>query len=408
MRGTMAVWGMLAALAGPVFGQVAETAEEATEAARQPASGLERVASEPLAMGERITFRSGVLDSEVSMSLYLPEDFAVSSPDHTYPVLFLSGAHGERFFSTLAGIVRHLADRELMPETLVVSLGDVEALPEIYTHGMWGAEKIGGFGDPQKSLRHLEAEVFPYLASHYRANDYRMLLGVSGSALFPLYALTHARHLFRGTLLFAAADMIGMGETPEATFLDALESTVTATPGSWHLLYVGAADHDLEDREDYRTNLDQLASRFRRFPSLAVQVEVFPETDHYEVVIQGLLSALRQHFPRDRWSADYRALAAQPGNVLENLDRYYRDLSRDYGFAILPRADRWNSVNCLRFLTRYLIQQERTAEAVAVARRRVAYRPSEPAAHEGLADALEADGQLPLAVKAQQQALYLA
>jgi hypothetical protein len=49
-------------------------------------------------------------------------------------------------------------------------------------------------------------------------------------------------------------------------------------------------------------------------------------------------------------------LVAQPGDALDNIDGYYQELSRAYGFAILPRADRWNNVNSLRFLIRHLIR----------------------------------------------------
>jgi len=366
------------------------------------------VASTPITVGERITFRSEVLSTTVSMNLALPASFAHSSAEHTYPVIFINGEHGNRFFSTLAGIVKHLGDRERIPESIVVSLNDMGDIPEIFTNGMWSRETLGGSGDPRKSLQHLEREVIPYLERRYRANDYRMIIGVSGSSLFPIYTFTQAPTLFDSHVLIAAADMMGMGYEAGKTFRDAFEAAFLESPKRKAKLYVGVADSDVEKRPDYRENLDDLAKRLGRFKKLDVRAEVVANADHYEVFIKSMLSAFDQNFPMGRWSSRYREIVAQPGDALANIDRYYEELSREVGFRVLPRADRWNSVNCLRFMIRHLIQEGRAKEAVAVAQRRVQYRPSYPPAYEGLAEALEANGEITAAVEAQKKANELA
>lgn len=366
---------------------------------------LEKLEAAPVAVGEQIRFRSEILSADVTMRIAVPESFAVSSEEHTYPVAFLHGDHGRQFFPTVAGLVKHLADRERMPESIVVSLDDLDAIPQIHTHGMWGAETLGPDGDPAADLRHLEEEVIPYLERTYRANHYRLIVGVSGSSLFPIYTFTEAPDLFDSHILVAAADMFGMGYRPGETFVDAFEAALAATPTRRAKLYVGVADADLEGQERYRSNLEALESRLRRFAGLDLEVEVFPREDHYAVLIRAMLSALDQNFPDARWSARYRDLVAQSGDALDNIDRYYEELSREYGFRILPRADRWNNVNCLRFMIRHLIQEGRTAEAVAVAERRAEYRPGTLPSLRGLVDAYEADGRLAAAVAAQKRAV---
>ncbi len=391
---------------------VAGVAVAQPEAAAQPETDtpprLEVVDRAAITVGEKIVFRSEILSDDVTMSVYVPESFAISSDDHTYPVIFANGGHGREFFPTLAGIVKLLGSRERMPESIVVSLNNGGAIPEVFTNGMWSRETIGGSTDPRKSLRHLEEEVIPYLEKHYRANDYRMIIGVSGSSLFPIYTFTEAPELFDSHVLIAAADMLGMGYEAGKTFVDAFEAALEKTPQREAKLYVGVAGDDLEQREDYRPNLEELSRRLRRFEALDLKVEVVRNTDHYEVFIKAVQSALDQNFPKQRWSSRYRELVAQPGDALENIDRYYAELSQVYGFKILPRADRWNSVNCLRFMTRHLIQQERMDEALAIAERRVEYHPRVPGSFTGLADALEAKGDLRAAVKAQEKALALA
>ncbi|MEM1182199.1 MAG: alpha/beta hydrolase-fold protein [Acidobacteriota bacterium] len=352
--------------------------------------------------------KSRVLNHDVTMKLHVPESFAISSKEHTYPVLFVHGAHGEQFFETVVGIVKHLASRERMPEVLVVSLNDIGEIPEVTTHGMWGREKIGGSGDASAHLRHLREEVFPYLEQNYRANHYRMIVGVSGSSLFPVFALTEATDLFESYILVAAADIVGMGYDEDSNFIDTFEKIFRTTPERRTKLYVGVADHDTENKPHHVENLEELKKRLGHLKGLDLKVEVVPDEDRYAVLIRSMLTAMTQNFPDKLWSSRYRELIAQPGDALENIDRHYQDLSKKYGFTILPRVDRWNNVNSLRSATRLLIQQDRPAEAHAVALRRIEYQPTVPGSHAGLADALESLGQLKAAVDAQKTAVDLA
>jgi len=365
------------------------------------------VRSEPIPVGERIVLHSKALGREVSMNLYLPDSFDVSSDAHTYPVIFSNGEHGNQFFTVLCGIVKHLGDRERIPESIVVSLNDMERIPEIYTHGMWGREIIDGDPDPELAIRHLEAEVIPYLEKHYRANHYRILIGVSGSSLFPIYTWTEAPELFDSHILVAAADTIGMGFSEDESFIETFTERMKAAPDRQSNLYVGVADKDVEKNPEYRDNLDALRTALRPFENVNLRAEVVENTEHYEVFIKSVLAGLDLNFPEERWSSRYRDLVAQPGDALENIDRYYEQLSKDYGFRVLPRADRWNNVNSLRFMIRHLIREGRAAEAVPIARRRIEYRPKSAPSYSGLADALEAVGDLPAAVAAQKEAVAL-
>ena len=376
--------------------------------AQGQATGSEVVATSPIQIGEEISFRSKILSDEVSMFVHLPSGFEASSPDHTYPVIFLVGGHGYHFFSMVAGIAKHLGDRERIPESIVVSLNDMGDIPEIHTHGMWGREKIGGGSDPEAAIRHLKKEVFPFLEKHYRANHYRIIVGVSGSSLFPIYTFTHAPGLFDSHVLVAAADMVGMGYSEDSTFIDTFEKVMTGPANHQAKLYVGVADSDLDKRTDYVANLEKLKARLGNLERLDLEVEIVEDADHYAVLIDSMLTALAQSFPPKLWSARYRDLVAQPGDALANIDRYYRELSEKYGFRILPRADRWNSVNCLRFMIRHLIQEGRPQEALAVAKRRIEYRPQSAGSYAGLADALNALDRRDDAVKAQRKAVDLA
>ncbi|ODB44957.1 serine hydrolase [Pseudoalteromonas sp. BMB] len=81
----------------------------------------------------------------------------------------------------------------------------------------------------------------------------------------------------------------------------------------------------------------------------------------------------------------------KPGNALQNIDNYYDELSEGYGFAILPRSTRWNSVNRLGFISTYLIRLGRVLEAIEVAEGYTEYQPKSWQAYESLVKAFEAN-----------------
>ena len=380
----------------------------------QSGAGIETLSSTPLELGQRISFRSEILNETRIMNIRLPESFYEASEDHVYPVLFIDGSHGDQFFSTVSGIIRHMSSMSRMPETIVVSFHDnMIYAPHVYSNGMWSSREILDYGaDPELFRRHLEQELFPYLKEQFRATDYHMIMGVSGSSLLTLHSFAKMPDLFDAHFLYAAADMIGMGYEPGKTFIDAFEERMKSTPGSKGQLYVSVAEDDvLKGAHDgaYQKNMDALRNRLSPYTSdnFKLKAEIIPQEGHYDSVLKGLLSALEMVFPHDQWSPKFRDLIKQPGDAMDNIDAFHQRLSAIYGFPILPKAERWNSVNCLRFIGGKLLRDGRVKEAVRVFERRVAYRPRLAAAWSSLAEALKADGQTDRAREAEEKAALL-
>lgn len=375
---------------------------------------LTTLSSRPLEFGQRITFQSKILGVARIMNIRLPEDFYEASADHVYPVLFVDGSHGDQFFSMVAGMVRHLSSVSRMPETIVISFhDDFIYAPTVYSNGMWTSrEQLDYGGDPEKFERHLREELFPYLKEQFQATDYRMIMGVSGSSLFSLHSFAKTPDLFDAHILFAAADMIGMGYEQGKTFIDAFADRMNAAPQSKGQLYMSVAGDDVlkeSNVESYQKNLTALETRLEPFTSqnLKLKVEVVPNEGHYDYIMKGLLSALEMIFPKKDWSPKFRDIIKLPGDAMENIDAFHNKLTVHYGFAILPKAERWNSVNSLRFIGSKLLGDGRVKEAVRVYERRVAYRPRSAAAWNSLAEALKADGQTVRADEALKKAELL-
>ncbi len=369
------------------------------------------ISASSLDYAQRISMHSEILDENRMINVFLPESFHESSEEHRYPLIILMGSHGDRFFLTTAGIVQHLASVDRMPDSIVISFHRARYYaPNVYTNGMWSRETIDFNADPAKFIEHLEKELFPYFREHYRALDARMIVGVSGSSIFPLHAFAKAPGLFDTHVILAGADMIGMGYEAGKTFIDAFEDSFAKSPERQARLYMAIAGDDLIKEDGYRANLEELERRLAPFQAknLDLKVEVIPDEGHYDAYIKALLSAIDRVYPKKKWSPKFRDMIAKPGDALANIDAYHRKLSEEYGFPILPNANRWNSVNCLRWVGGKLRRDGRVAEAISVLERWVEYRPRSAWALHSLSEALEAGEKLQEAIAAQEKAVELA
>jgi predicted alpha/beta superfamily hydrolase len=352
-----------------------------------------------------------LLDTELKMNIFLPKNFDRQSEAHRYPVIFMNGSHGREFFATLSGIVSHMSKLERMPESIIVTLNDSGHYPKTFTNGAWRRETLGPWGEADKYLQHLETELFPYLEERYRANDHRLIIGVSGSSLFPLYSLINAPDMFDSHMLVAAADMLGMGFEQGKSMVDSLvEHLKVSKKPKGHLYVVNSDDDIFNERVDYRPNFTALREKTKAYQSedFKVITEVIANERHYDVFIKAMLNWLEQLYPESQWAPKYRDLIAMPGDAMANIDAFYQNLSQQYGFTILPRGDRWNSVNCLSFVSIKLQRDGRIKESIAAAKRWIQYWPNSAEAYAQLAKSLEADKNLPKALAASEKALSLA
>nr|WP_254879572.1 alpha/beta hydrolase-fold protein [Pseudoalteromonas sp. McH1-7] len=365
----------------------------------------------PVVIGKELLLKSEILNKEIPLKISLPSNFTLSSEHHTYPVIFIVGKHGHQYFHTVNGIVKHLADVERMPETIVVSIDGGSPSPDIYHNNMFGnqpSNKWPSWGEPDMYHQFYQDELFPFLEKQYRANNKRSVVAISTSSFFPLNNLIHDKHLFDTYIFLAAADIIGMGHTPNKTMVDGLAARLSKSSKVNPLIFFMVADDDLKKQKKYQTNVDKLKSKLSQIEGLPFTLRIYDNEGHYDTLIKAMLDVLEIKYPKSLWSAKYRDIVAKPGNALKNLDKYFDQLSQHYGFAILPRATRWNSVNRLGFISTYLIRQNRAAEAIEVAQRYTKYQPKSWQAYESLAKAYEANNNREHAIENANVALKLA
>ena len=372
------------------------------------AQGGEKIEKQsiPLVYAQQDIINSKILNEDRKVNISLPENFSESSDQHTYPVLLLLE---NEFFQTVSATVKHLSSVERMPETIVVSLVDEATTPTVYTNGsdFWPKDWTQLEGEnPEPFTKHLKEELFPYLKDKYRANDFNIVMGLSWSSIYVLHTFTKKPDLFDAHIAIASGDILGMGYNEGESFIDLFVNDLKSSKRKKGYLYITSADSDGNNYPMIQANLEELEKRLSPFRSdnFHFVSKIFPKEGHYDVTLPGLLEAFSMIFPKDKWSAKYRDIITQPGNAMKNLDSYFQGLSSEYGFKILPRAERWNSVNRLSWIGPYLLRENRIEEAIEVIERWVEYSPKSTLALSELAKTYEANSEFTKALATLEKA----
>ncbi|MEQ8683854.1 MAG: alpha/beta hydrolase-fold protein [Imperialibacter sp.] len=365
----------------------------------------------PLTFAQQYVLHSNILNEDRRVNIFLPESFYEVSAQHTYPVLLLLE---DEFFLMVSGVVKHLSAVERMPETIVVSLADGPHIPKFYTNGsdFWPKDwKQLPFGEnPDSFTAYLRQELLPYLKSNFRANDFNLIMGLSVTSMYALHTFAKEPDLFDAHIAIAAGDVLGMGYNDGESLIDVIVDDFQNAPNRKGYLYVTSADSDGNgDSPMIKANLEELERRLSPYRTAHFQFvsKSFENEGHYDVALPALEEALGMIYPKDKWFAKYHEMIEAPGNAMANIDDYFQRLSSEYGFEILPKAERWNSGNSLSRVGPRLLRDGRVQESIEVIERWVEYRPKSAEALSELAKAYEANNQLDKAISALDKALKL-
>ncbi|MBK6265100.1 hypothetical protein JKA74_08625 [Marivirga sp. S37H4] len=367
-----------------------------------------KVESTPLTFARQDVIHSKILNEDRTINIFLPESFHETSIHHTYPVLLLLE---DEFFLMVSGVIKHLSSVERMPETIVVSLVDGPKVPKLYTNGSdfwpkdWKQLPFGGNTDPFTT--HLNQELFPYLKNKFRANDFKIVMGLSGTSIYALHAFAKEPGLFDAHIAIASGDILGMGYSEGESLVDVIIKDFENNQKKIGWLYVTSADSDGNGNSPMiKENLEELERRLSPYRSddFYFISKIFPDEGHYDVALPALEEALGLIFPKVKWFAKYAEIIEESGNAMKNIDNYFQKLSMEYGFEILPKAERWNSGNSLSRIGPSLLREGKTIEAIEVIERWVEYRPKSTLALSELSKAYESNNEFTKAISALARA----
>ncbi|MEQ8763125.1 MAG: alpha/beta hydrolase-fold protein [Planctomycetota bacterium] len=189
-------------------------------------------AQEPITIGEKHVIRSEILDEDRTLWIYEPPIHARAG--QSCPVLYL--LDGDIHFHHTTGIVQFLAERDLIPEMIVVGIANTDRTRDLTpTPGDIGGQTRGGGAD--RFLEFLTNELHPWVDEHYQARPLRILVGHSFGGLFAVHALRKVPNFFHG--IIAISPSLQWTDQHEASQFETWLDTQPEVQGS---LYITAAN----------------------------------------------------------------------------------------------------------------------------------------------------------------------
>lgn len=376
------------------------------------------IEEQPIAVAQSLTLKSGILDTPPKIEVYLPSDYNQTSERIRYPLILT--LDGWALSQTVSGVVNHLSNTASMPKAIVVAINsdnDYAWGPKIYaSNSGWNDAKntrLSGFsaGEADKHLDFVKQELLPLLDKRYRTNNFRILIGMSPSAAFALHTLWKAPNLFDAHFVFAATDVIGMGYTPDTTFIDKIAESLAKEPNRKGYLYVASAQREADKKPQRQDNINALIKALTPYTekNFKLRAEHIPTFGHYPMALPGLISALDLVFPREKFGMSGKfSEFLKTDDPFKALTHYYDGLSAEVGFEVYPNPDLRRNSASLRVAGYRLRNNGEYAQAEKVYKLWLDIAPNSIKAKYGLGAVYEAKGEKQLATEHFNAALKLA
>jgi predicted alpha/beta superfamily hydrolase/glyoxylase-like metal-dependent hydrolase (beta-lactamase superfamily II) len=256
------------------------------------------------------------LNRDYQVFVALPESYRASS--QRYPVLFVTdAAYG---FPVARSIASRLAKHAGLEETIVVGLSYAKGDSAVYSRRRdytpstprsqgYTSDTPGravAFGGAESYGRFIADEVFPLIASHYRADMRRkVFVGHSYGSLLGLQMLLTRPATFDHYILGSPSLWFDRGvmfdrEKAYAAGHEDMPASVFFGIGGRETLAAGKKRSRTEEDADMVADLREFdtALKSHRYPGLATRLEVFADEDHASVFPLVLTHGLRTYLKK--------------------------------------------------------------------------------------------------------------
>ena len=347
--------------------------------------------ADSIIIGSRWTIHSAVLDEDRVVSVQLPEGYLDGS--ERYPVIY--ALDGESSFLPVAGVATALPWAHRTPRFIVVAIHNVRRTHDLMTP--WTSSKDAGqaqwmvrtAGGADRFLSFLRTELIPEIDRRYRAAPFRILLGHSAGGYFALHAFATAPGLFQATVALSPNAFWNDDEV-----LRRLSELFRAGKPGPASLFVSMAGREFDDTPRAFRKLNELL-RLRAPATLQWQTQLIAGTDHGTTFLPGVQQGIEFIF--SGWHLP--SLVFDEG--IEPVEEYYRQMSRSFGWPIAIPEGELMALGTER-------RSRSPNEGLQVYTRYAALYPRSITAFAGLAEALEASGELRQAIQKYGEAAELA
>ncbi len=352
------------------------------------------LAGEPITIGVTIEMPSKTMGEERTILISTPPGYEQST--ERFPVLYMTD--GDAHLTHTRGTVDFLARNGLMPQLIIVGVTNTDRTRDLTpTHvgtrdGNGEGRQMPTSGGGNTFLGFFEGELFPYIESNYRTLPMRLFSGHSFGGLFALNAFFTRPEMFNAVLSISPSlnwdDDLPLRQAT-SFFKDRKELNAS--------LFVAMANEEQGDPPP--TLLDRLEQILEKNDTAGFQWEVLqmPDEDHGSVVLRAQYWGLREVF--DGWRLPTNPETRVFDGSLEDLKEHYAELSKRYGFTVIPGE---NTINGLGYL---MMGRGDFDGAIDVFRYNVTLHPDSANVYDSLGEALENAGRLEEALSSFSKAV---
>jgi predicted alpha/beta superfamily hydrolase len=238
-------------------------------------------------INDKFNVKSKILNEEREIYVYLPRSYRETGL--TYPVIYLLDGHS--LHNVCASFVQHYANRDRIPQAIVVGIVSTERLRDFSSIKRATANGEMGGGGAENFINFMSKELFPVVEEKYSTRDYRVLIGHSYGGLFVVYTLASKPELFRAYLACSP----WFGEVDNAV-IDDVEKYLQTGPPKKKLLYVAHEPINSPGIEDRILRLKRVLEAYER-KDFQWEYKKYKDADHSNLPLKAIPDALDFFFP---------------------------------------------------------------------------------------------------------------
>lgn len=365
-------------------------------------AGFSAVGQQDIVIGKTITFHSKIQNEDRLLDIHLPNNYENSQK--TYPVMYLLDSYYK--FDKAVGTLQSLVLNELIPDMIIIGIRNTrrnrDLTPGIEILDEASKKRLPNAGGADQFTDFLKKELIPYVNTNYRTADYKIIVGHSLGGLFNVYTFYKNPELF--------------------------DAYLTISPSLWYENNIFKKDLEevLKDHQDINSkfymsianeggtmlgNTYILAGKFTSYikehKDIDLKFKFDPMFDYthgtvsYPSIYNGLkfiFGDLQYEVPKTK---EEIVAKGGPEKVMKEIDTYYSQLSKKYGFEI----SRENAMTDLGFAL--MKQPEFLDAAVEAFKYNTQHYPESFNAYSTLGLAYEKKGEIEKARKNYEKAVEL-
>jgi len=335
-----------------------------------------------------LTFQSPILKGERDIQVYLPKNYQLGT--RKYPVIYVLDS--DFLFHQAVSISSTRSSRDLMPESIVIGISN-STNQQRFSLGMPMKKEVKGKvsfanGKPKVFLDFLAKELFPFAEKQFRTANHRTIVGMSPTAGVVMTSYLNRPELFDAYIAIASdPHFFGIdNELLADKFIKSVSQNKNAKK-KW--LYLSRGELDTPHNPNIIQIFNKLEKGFSQSkPNQFAKAEIIKEGEHYESSLLSFINAFKLIYPVDVWRPNYRAYR-NVNNPEAEIAKFYKQLSKEYGFKVYPTVTGYWMGNSITGLARYFGRQKEHQKAINLLKWGLTSFPESIAIHNGLTNAFE-------------------